>query len=235
LPEFSKVNRVKVNPKRPAEIQVSQIEDEMGKPSIQKMLVYSKKYSALGTVLSRRYVNAAKISMGPLRLADTTLLPDHISSLPNKNARHNLPASPRTRQRKDITSLRQTRIRQNIRKVPAIPGTLHANTVRTPTQNDKRTKPREVLFAPTRSRKNQQLQNTKPPPAPADISDAAFLALTAKQHAVIKLTNHGTVFSPVISSNPKHLKTIHSKRTVVPLLEKLINLLKAWLYRVSGN
>jgi hypothetical protein len=60
--QFSKVNRVKVNPKRPAEAQVSQIEDELGKPSIQKMLVYSKKYSALGTILSRRYVNAAKIS-----------------------------------------------------------------------------------------------------------------------------------------------------------------------------
>jgi len=86
--QFSKMNRVIVDPERPAEAQVSQIEDELGKPSIQKMLVYSKKYSALGTVLSRRYVNAAKISMGPLKLADTTLSPDHISCLPNKNRRN---------------------------------------------------------------------------------------------------------------------------------------------------
>jgi hypothetical protein len=86
--QFSKINLVKVNPKRPVEAQVSKIEDELGKPSIQKMLVYSKKYSALGTILSRRYVNAAKLSMGPLKLADTTLLPDHISSLPNKKRRN---------------------------------------------------------------------------------------------------------------------------------------------------
>lgn len=31
----------------------------------------------------------------------------------------------------------------------------------------------------------------------------------------------------VISSNPKHFKTIHSNRTVLPLFEKLINLVKA--------
>ena len=88
--QFSKVNRVKVNPKRPAEAQVSKIEDELGKPSIQKMLVYSEKYSALGTVLRRRYVNAAQISKGTLKLADTTLLPDHISSLPKKNRRNRI-------------------------------------------------------------------------------------------------------------------------------------------------
>jgi hypothetical protein len=86
--QFSKINLVKVNPKRPVEAQVSKIEDELGKPSIQKMLVYSKKYNALGKILSRRYMNAAKLSMGPLKLADTTLLPDHISKLPNKKRRN---------------------------------------------------------------------------------------------------------------------------------------------------
>jgi hypothetical protein len=88
--QFSKINLVKVNPKRPVEAQVSKIENELGEPTIQKMLVYSKKYSALGTILSRRYMNAAKLSMGPLKLADTTLSPDHISKLPNKKRRNRI-------------------------------------------------------------------------------------------------------------------------------------------------
>jgi hypothetical protein len=39
----------------------------------------------------------------------------------------------------------------------------------------------------------------------------------------------------VISSNPKHFKTIHSNRTVLPLFEKLINLVRAELCRVSDH
>jgi len=81
---FSKVNFVNVDSERLMEAQVSEIEEILGEPSLQRMLVYSKKYNVLGTILSRRYANAAKIHMGPLRLGDTTLLPDHLSSLPNK-------------------------------------------------------------------------------------------------------------------------------------------------------
>jgi hypothetical protein len=88
--QFSKINLIKVDPKRPLEAQVSKIEDELGKPSSRKMLVYSKKYDALGIILSRKYVNAAKLSMGPLKLADTTLLPDHISYLPRKKSRNRI-------------------------------------------------------------------------------------------------------------------------------------------------
>jgi len=85
---FSKVNYVRVYPERPVKAQVSQIEERLGEPSIRSMLIYSKKYCTLGTVLSRRYVNAAKIHQGPLRLADTILLPDHLSKLPNKTERN---------------------------------------------------------------------------------------------------------------------------------------------------
>jgi len=85
---FSKVNFVHVNQEHPLEAQVSEIEEKLGEPSIQSMLIYSKKYGALGTVLSRNYVNAAKISEGPLRLADVVLLPDHLLSLPNKRERN---------------------------------------------------------------------------------------------------------------------------------------------------
>jgi hypothetical protein len=85
---FSKVNFVHVDPKRPLEAQVSQIEERLGEPSLQSMLIYSDKYRVLGTVLSRRYVNAAKIREGPLKLADMTLLPDHLSNLPNKTEKN---------------------------------------------------------------------------------------------------------------------------------------------------
>ena len=87
--KFSKINFVEVNPKRPPEAQVSEIEDELGKPSIQKMLIYSKKYNDVGTILSRRYINSAKLSMGPLKLGDTALLPDHISRIPNTKKSQN--------------------------------------------------------------------------------------------------------------------------------------------------
>jgi len=85
---FSKVNFVHVDLERPLEAQVSQIEERLGDPSIQSMLIYSDKYGVLGTVLSRRYVNAAKIHEGPLKLADMTLLPDHLSNLPNKTEKN---------------------------------------------------------------------------------------------------------------------------------------------------
>ena len=85
---FSKVNFVHGDLERPVEAQVTEIEERLGEPSLQSMLIYSKKYHTLGTVLSRRYVNAAKIHEGPLRLADMTLLPDHLSSLPNKTERN---------------------------------------------------------------------------------------------------------------------------------------------------
>jgi len=88
--QFSKINLVKVNPKRPIEAQVSKIEDAMGKPSIQRMLIYSKKYNALGTTLSRRYINSAKLSMGPLKIGDTALSPDHISKIPNRKRRNRI-------------------------------------------------------------------------------------------------------------------------------------------------
>jgi len=85
---FAKVNSVNVDPERPIEAQVSEIEERLGDPSLQRMLIYSKTYDVLGTILSRRYVNAAKIHMGPLRLADTTLQPDHLSSLPTKKRKN---------------------------------------------------------------------------------------------------------------------------------------------------
>ena len=81
---FSKVNFVYVDHKRHVEAQLSEIEEKLGPPSFQKMLVYPKKHNALGTVLSRRYVNAAKIKSGPLKLANMLLSPDHLSSIPNK-------------------------------------------------------------------------------------------------------------------------------------------------------
>jgi hypothetical protein len=85
---FSKINFVHGDLERPVEAQVTEIEERLGDPSLQSMLIYSKKYHALGTVLSRRYVNAAKIHEGPLRLADMTLLPDHLSSIPNNRERN---------------------------------------------------------------------------------------------------------------------------------------------------
>jgi hypothetical protein len=85
---FSKVNFVRVDAERPLEAQVSQIEERLGEPFLQSMLIYSDKYDVLGTVLSRRYVNAAKIHKGPLRLIDMTLLPDHLSSLPNNKEKN---------------------------------------------------------------------------------------------------------------------------------------------------
>lgn len=88
--QFSKINLVEVNPKRPLEAQVSEIEDELGKPSIQKILIYSKKYDALGTILSRRYINSAKLSMGPLKIGYTALSPDHISKIPNKKRQNRI-------------------------------------------------------------------------------------------------------------------------------------------------
>jgi len=85
---FSRGNFVHVDPERSVEAQVSQIEERLGEPSIQSILIYSKEYNTLGTVLSRRYVNAAKIHDGPLKLADMILLPDHLSSLPSKTMRN---------------------------------------------------------------------------------------------------------------------------------------------------
>jgi len=85
---FSKVNLVNVDPKRPREAQIADIEKTLGEPTIQSMLIYPKKYHTLGTVLSRNYLNAAKIDDGPLSLADVTLSPDHLSNLPNKEERN---------------------------------------------------------------------------------------------------------------------------------------------------
>jgi len=79
---FSRTNLLQIYPDQPMEVQVSEIEERLGKPSIQHMLIYSKKYLKLGTVLSRRYLNSARIQKGPLRLKDVVLLPDHLSSLP---------------------------------------------------------------------------------------------------------------------------------------------------------
>lgn len=82
---FSSVNFVYVNPKRPVEEQVAYIEDQMGEPSLDRMLVYSAKHKLLGIVLSRRYPNAAMLDRGPLKLDDTYLSPDHISKLPRRS------------------------------------------------------------------------------------------------------------------------------------------------------
>jgi len=85
---FSKVNLVQVDAKSPMEAQVSEIEKSLDQPSLQTMLIYPEKYCPLGTVLSRKYVNAAKISEGPLKLADITLSPIHLSNLPNETLRN---------------------------------------------------------------------------------------------------------------------------------------------------
>lgn len=82
---FTEVNFAYVDSKRPIEAQVSQIEKRLGAPPVRSMLVYSEKLASLGTVLSRRYINAAKISDGPLKLGGLSLAPDHISCLPNQN------------------------------------------------------------------------------------------------------------------------------------------------------
>lgn len=87
---FTNVNRIEVKPKCPMEKQVSQIEDTLGYPPIQRMLIYSSGYETLGLVLSRRYLSAAKIDSGPLRLADTVLKPDHLSFLPNNNKKNSI-------------------------------------------------------------------------------------------------------------------------------------------------
>jgi len=82
---FSEVNSIDVDIDCPVETQVKEIEERMGEPSHERMLVYSTKQSALGVVLSRRYLNAARIDDGPLKLGDMSFLPDHLSKLPNEN------------------------------------------------------------------------------------------------------------------------------------------------------
>ena len=88
--QFSKINLIKVNPKSPPEAQVAKIEDELGTPTIQKMLIYSNKYNSIGTILSRRYINSAKLSTGPLKLGNIALSPDHISKIPNKKRQNRI-------------------------------------------------------------------------------------------------------------------------------------------------
>ncbi|TRO52900.1 hypothetical protein E2P61_02650 [Candidatus Bathyarchaeota archaeon] len=88
--QFSKINLIKINPKSPLETQVSKIEEVLGKPTIEKMLIYSKKYNSLGTILSRRYINSAKLSTGPLKLGNTALSPDHVSKIPSKKRRNRI-------------------------------------------------------------------------------------------------------------------------------------------------
>lgn len=85
---FSKVNYVHVPPEHPVEAQVSEIEERLGEPSIKSILIYSRRHNKLGRILSRRYANSAQIHEGPLRLADEHLLPDHLSSLPDKKERN---------------------------------------------------------------------------------------------------------------------------------------------------
>ena len=82
---FSRVDSIDVDIGRPVETQVKEIEEKTGEPSHERMLVYSEKQSALGVVLSRRYLNAARIDDGPLKLADMSFLADHLSKLPNEN------------------------------------------------------------------------------------------------------------------------------------------------------
>jgi len=86
--QFSKANLADLDSESSIEAQVSRIEEKLGEPSIQHMLIYSKKYLVLGNVLSRKYVNSAKIGKGPLKLADMILLPDHLSRLPSKKERN---------------------------------------------------------------------------------------------------------------------------------------------------
>jgi len=85
---FSKVNYIHVPHEPPVETQVSGIEERLGEPSIQRMLIYSKRRNKLGRILSRRYANSAQIHEGPLKLGDENLLPDHLSSLPDKKERN---------------------------------------------------------------------------------------------------------------------------------------------------
>jgi hypothetical protein len=80
---FSKICYAYVDERRQEEAQVSQIEEALGTPSVDCMLVYSEKYNGLGKVLSRRYVNAAEIGNGCLKIGDLSLLPVHLSFLPN--------------------------------------------------------------------------------------------------------------------------------------------------------
>lgn len=60
---FQNVNRIEADPDRPIEDQVSEIEETLGYPPIEKMLIYSGKYETLGLVLSRRYLNAAPLHL----------------------------------------------------------------------------------------------------------------------------------------------------------------------------
>lgn len=85
---FVKVNHVNASPEHSVETQVAKIEEKLGDPSIKRMLIYSKRHSILGRVLSRRYVNSAQIHEGPLRLADEKLLPDQLSILPDQKQRN---------------------------------------------------------------------------------------------------------------------------------------------------
>lgn len=87
---FTNVNRIKVDPKRPIEKQVSEIEDTLGYPPIQRMLIYSREYERLGLVLSRRYLSSARIGNGPLILADAVLTADHLSFIPSGNERNSI-------------------------------------------------------------------------------------------------------------------------------------------------
>lgn len=87
---FSEVNHACVDDEQPVEAQVSAIEEKLGAPSLESMLIYSEKYSSLGTVLSRRYANAAKIGQGPLKMGDAFLSPVHVSCLPNESNRNRI-------------------------------------------------------------------------------------------------------------------------------------------------
>jgi hypothetical protein len=87
---FQNVNRIESDPDRPIESQVSEIEQTLGYPPIEKMLIYSGKYETLGLVLSRRYLSAAKIGNGPLRLAETVLFPDHLSFFPSDTRKNRI-------------------------------------------------------------------------------------------------------------------------------------------------
>ena len=81
--KFSKVNYALVDDRFPVESQVSRIEGELGAPDLDRMLVFSDRFRSLGTVLSRRYVNAAEIGVGPLKIGGACLSPVHLSLLPD--------------------------------------------------------------------------------------------------------------------------------------------------------
>ena len=87
---FSKINLINIDHKRNTAAQVSEIEKKIDQPSVQRMLVYSKKYNMLGTVLSRRYFNSAIIKKGPLKVGNMCLSPDHLSCLPSQKKRNRI-------------------------------------------------------------------------------------------------------------------------------------------------